>query len=143
MDNYEAVNEIIVTLFNDIMSIEEKAVITEEFSDITNNDMHIIDAIGMEEEKTMSMVAKKLDVTLGTLTIAINNLVKKGYVTRNRSQKDKRVVLISLQPKGKKAFLHHKKFHEDMTRALLGNLQEDQVQILIKALENLRDFFLL
>lgn len=36
-------NETLVKLFNNIMSIEEKAVITEEYKDITNNDMHIIE----------------------------------------------------------------------------------------------------
>lgn len=33
-------------LFRDIMDIEEKAIITPEFKDITNNDMHVIEAIG-------------------------------------------------------------------------------------------------
>ena len=35
MDIYESLNSILVTLFNDIMNIEEKALITDEFSDIT------------------------------------------------------------------------------------------------------------
>ena len=46
MDIYESLNSILVTLFNDIMNIEEKALITDEFSDITVTDMHIIEAIG-------------------------------------------------------------------------------------------------
>ena len=57
--------------------------------DITTNDMHIIEAIGKEGEKNMSTVAKSLSVTVGTLTIAINALVKKGYVNRDRSEKDR------------------------------------------------------
>ena len=42
MDAYESINKILVHLFNDIWELEEKAVITEEFKDLTNNDMHII-----------------------------------------------------------------------------------------------------
>ena len=45
MDAYESINKILVHLFNDIWELEEKAVITEEFKDLTNNDMHIIEAI--------------------------------------------------------------------------------------------------
>lgn len=75
---YETFNEVLVKLYNDIMAIEEKAVITEEFKDISNNDMHIIEAIGMDVPKSMSTIAAKLSVTVGTLTIAINNLVKKA-----------------------------------------------------------------
>ena len=107
MDSYATLNEILVKLFNDIMQIEEKAIITEEFKDISNNDMHIIEAIGKSGAKSMSTVAKSLSVTVGTLTIAINSLVKKGYVNRARSEKDRRVVLISLSRKGKKAYSHH------------------------------------
>ena len=44
-------NELLVNLFNNVMDREAKAVITEEFKDITNNDMHIIEAIGIEEHR--------------------------------------------------------------------------------------------
>ena len=47
MDIYESLNSILVTLFNDIMNIEEKALITDEFKDISVTDMHIIEAIGI------------------------------------------------------------------------------------------------
>ena len=38
---------------------KKNAIITEEFKDITNNDMHIIEAIGLTGKTTMSVVAKK------------------------------------------------------------------------------------
>ena len=57
---YDTFNEVLVKLFNDIMHIEEKAIITDEFKDISNNDMHIIEAIGINEPKNMSSVAKEL-----------------------------------------------------------------------------------
>mgnify|MGYP001027191214 CR=1 FL=1 len=141
MDNYNTINEVLVKLFNEIMDIEEKAIITEEFKDISNNDMHIIEAIGKGEARSMSAVAKSLSVTVGTLTIAINNLVKKGYVGRMRSQEDRRVVLISLSKKGEKAYNHHKKFHEEMVEATLEGLDEKQTEVLVSALQNLSRFF--
>ena len=141
MDNYSTINEVLVKLFNEIMDIEEKAIITEEFKDISNNDMHIIEAIGKNESKNMSTVAKSLSVTVGTLTIAINNLVKKGYVNRVRSEEDRRVVLISLSPKGEKAYDHHEQFHDEMIRATLAGMDEEQTEVLVKALQNLSAFF--
>ena len=38
MGNYETLNELLVTLFRDVMDIEQKVIITPEFKDITNND---------------------------------------------------------------------------------------------------------
>lgn len=90
MEGYDTLHDLLVKLFNEIMNIEEKAIITEEFKDISNNDMHIIEAIGLDEPRSMSSVAKDLSVTVGTLTIAINNLVKK--LTSNVSEVRKIVV---------------------------------------------------
>lgn len=140
-DAYSTLNDVLVKLFNEIMTIEEKAVITEEFKDISNNDMHIIDAIGINENKNMSTIAKELSVTVGTLTIAINNLVKKGYVLRTRSDKDRRVVHISLSEKGVHAYNHHKNFHEEMIAEITKTLSDDELRLVVMALTNLSNFF--
>ena len=141
MDSYNTLNEFMVNLFNDIIDIERKIVITDEFKDISNNDVHIIDAIGELDPKNMSTVAKKLNVTVGTLTIAINNLVKKDYVNRVRSEEDRRVVLISLTSKGSKAYKQHKKFHEDMISAMIEGLTQSETDVLVCALTNLKNYF--
>ena len=142
MDNtFDMLHEVLVKLFQDIMDIERKAIITKEFQDISNNDMHIIEAIGIDESKNMSMVAKMVSVTVGTLTIAINSLVKKGYVNRMRGEQDRRVVYISLTEKGKIAYRHHEEFHRQMIDAIINGLSEDETKILVKALSNLNKFF--
>ena len=61
MNTYETINDILVHLFNEIWELEKNAIITEEFKDITNNDMHIIEAIGLTGKTTMSVVAKNED----------------------------------------------------------------------------------
>ena len=48
-DAYKKINDILVQLVNEIWELEAKAIITDEFKDITNNDMHVIEAIGLEE----------------------------------------------------------------------------------------------
>lgn len=141
MERYDVFHDILVNLFQEIMDIEEKALITAEFKNISVNDMHIIEAIGTGEPKNMSTVAKLMSVTVGTLTIAINNLVKKGYVSRVRSEEDRRVVLIFLTEKGKRAYQHHREFHDEMVKALVEGLDEGQQKILVKSLLNLRTFF--
>ena len=141
VDNYHTLNDVLVNLFRDIMDIEQKAIITEEFQDITNNDMHVIEAVGVDRPKSMSSVARALSVTVGTLTIAMNSLVKKGYVCRQRSSEDRRVVLVSLTERGRKAYEHHKKFHEQMIQAMLDGLSQKETETLVTALTHLREFF--
>ena len=141
MDINSALNEVLVKLFRNINAIEERAIRTGEYQDVTTNDVHVIEAIGMGGAKNMTSVARSLDVTTGTLTIAVNSLVKKGYVNRMRSEEDRRVVLISLSEKGGRAFLHHQKFHEQMIDTVVEELTEEEQQVLEKALTKLNCFF--
>ena len=141
MDNYGTLNEVLVNLFNDIMDIEQKAIITPEFKDITNNDMHVIDAIGVGIPKNMSSIARELSVTVGTLTIAMNSLVKKGYVVRERSSEDRRGVYISLSEKGKKTYEHHASFHRQMIQGVMEELDGKELEVLVKTLKHLNSWF--
>lgn len=140
-DNYNILNSILVNLFNDIMGIEEKALIVGEFSDISVTDMHIIEAVGIGEPRTMSQISKLLDITMGTLTIGINGLVKKGYVERRRGEKDKRVVYATLTDKGHRAYAHHMHFHRNMVEAVMRDLSDDEAEILVRTLKKLDGFF--
>lgn len=140
MDSRKVINEVLVHLFNEILQLEETAIITEEYRDITNNDMHIIEAVGLEGGN-MSSIAAKLHITVGSLTTSMNSLVRKGYVRRSRSEKDRRVVFIHLTEKGERAYHHHEDFHSQMTDAALGSLTEEEVPVLVKTLEGLTAFF--
>ena len=141
MDTYKTLNEVLVNLFRDVMDIEQKAIITEEFQDITNNDMHIIEAIGMNEPKNMSTIAREISVTVGTLTIAMNSLVKKGYVFRERGKEDRRVVYISLTERGRAAYVHHARFHKAMIDSISDELTPEEMELLIKTLTKLNKWF--
>lgn len=127
-------------MFNDILKIEEHVLINEEYKDISITDMHVIEAIGFDSSRNMTSVAKDLGVTIGTLTIAINNLVKKDYVKRTRSQKDRRVVLICLTANGQRAYRHHEKFHEKMIREIKSLLSEEEELVLIKTLNGINGY---
>ena len=135
-----SINELLVNLFNHVMDLEGQAVITSQFSDISNNDMHIIEAIGIEVPRNMSVIAHKLSVTVGTLTTNMNGLEKKGYIRRERSQEDKRLVYVLLTEKGKKAFYHHRDFHKKMIKAIVKDLSEEEMEILYHCLQNLNHF---
>ncbi|MGF0034230.1 MarR family winged helix-turn-helix transcriptional regulator [Bariatricus sp. SGI.154] len=140
-DAYITINNILVNLINEIWELEEKAIITEEFKDLTNNDMHVIEAVGLGDGRNMSSIAKKLNITVGSLTTAMNSLVNKKYVERRRSEEDRRVVYVKLTTKGIKAYKHHEDYHRQMTQAILDKLDETEIPVLVKTLDALSEFF--
>ena len=141
MDTYKTINDVLVHLFHEIWELEGEAIITEEYRDISNNDMHIIEAIGLGEGKNMSAIAKKPNITVGSLTTSMNSLVNKKYVVRIRSEEDRRVVYIRLTEKGERAYHHHEDFHTQMTQAVVDKLTEEEMPVLVKTLNGLSEFF--
>lgn len=135
------VNELLVELFNDALSIEQDVIQKGAFKDISVTEIHTIAAIGMYIPKNMTEVAGDLGITVGTLTIAINNLVKKGYVQRKKTEKDRRIVQLELTRKGKVAYRIHEKFHSDMVKASVEGLSPQEEEILVRSLKKLSEFF--
>jgi DNA-binding MarR family transcriptional regulator len=140
IDSRTVINDVLVYLFSEIWRLEENAIIVDEFVDITVNDMHVLQAVGPEGGK-MSDIAAKLGITVGSLTSSMNSLVKKDYVQRHRTDQDRRVVLINLTEKGKRAYDHHERFHEEMVDAAIKSLNEEEIPILARMLGDLVSFF--
>ena len=133
-------NRLISGAFNDMSRSEQQAIRAGGFTDVSVNETHAVDAIGICLPKTMSAVAEKLDITMGTLTVSINHLVKKGYVNKVKSETDRRVFMLRLTEKGKGLFKVHQKFHFEMVKSLIVNLSDYEADMFIEALSCLNQF---
>lgn len=141
MASAEQLNSFLVDVFGRINKIEERAMATGLGSAISITEIHIIEKIGAMEPVRMSEVAKSIGVTLATLTVACDKLEAKELVRRVRSSTDRRVVNITLTPKGRTAYEHHKAFHERMIASMMETLSPEQAAVLAQSLEKLQDFF--
>lgn len=133
------INDLLVDSFNKITAIEKNALKTGPLNDLTINELHAIEAIGLEG-RTMTEAAKKLNVTVGTLTTMVNHLVKKEYVERVSSEEDRRIVKLVLTKKGKYAYRIHDRFHYVMIKNMLIDVDEKDYEVLIRALGALDRF---
>ena len=134
-------NMLLVQLFNDILQIEKNAMNNTEFKDLSITEIHTIEAIGKEGNRTMGEIANDLRITVGTLTTAINRLIKKGYVERKRIEEDRRVVVVYLTESGKKVFDEHTLFHKEMIDEVAKNFEDYELKVLTKALSKVSEFF--
>ena len=75
------------------------------------------------------------------MEVRLEHLTKKFPSRDKKKGKDKRVVLVVLTEKGRKAFFHHRDFHRKMIKAIIKDLDEDDMKILIQCLQALDDFF--
>lgn len=141
---YEEVNDFLVGLFNEILKIEENTLRAGEYREISVRDMHIIEAICTAtcgQDNRTTAIAKELGITTGTLTVAVNSLVKKGYVERRRDERDRRVVRLFPTEKALQANRVHTKFHHDMVEGVMQALTPREVEVFIHSLNAIRDYF--
>ncbi len=141
MDKRKLINKILVELFNHILLLEERNLKTHGLKNLTITEVHVIEAINKVEYPSMGDVAAKLMVTIGTLSTTVNRLVQKGYVKNERSEKDRRVVLLSLTKKGEEAFNIHETFHEKMIDKVLERSHLKDDELLANSLYKLLEFF--
>lgn len=135
------INTILVTLFQQIMGIEERRL--KSFgSDLTVKEAHVIEAVVRQgKDNTMKKVAARLNVTIGSLTVAVSTLEKKGYLKREKGTEDRRKTYIVPTEKALKVDRLHEAFHSEMTQAAMAHLDDGQLAILVKALENIHAYF--
>lgn len=136
-DKFVEINDMLVEVYDDVTRIEEFSIKQGVFNDISITEIHTIEAVGLYGSKTMSEIAAELEITMGTLTTAVDKLIRKGYLERNRSKIDRRIVNVSLTKRGKLAYRIHEKFHIDMVKAVMVDFTEEEEEILLISLRKL------
>ena len=139
-DKEQKMSEALVRIFENVILTEEMSLRQGYFSDLSIAEMHALTAIGPYEAKTMTQTAATLGITTGTLTVAIDRLVKKGYVERKRDDKDKRVVRISLTRNGKLACRMHGKFHRVLAKRILEAYDDNEQDMLLELVRDVDGF---
>ena len=143
MDQNETmIDKVLVHLFNDLLRIEERT-LQKHVGPLSMREVHIIEAVcaAQAEDNTMTVLAATLRVTVGSLTVAIKTLERKGYVVRQRSAADKRRVHVLPLPPALEVEKHHRDFHRRMVEAVTNAVPPEQLDVLITSLHAIYDYF--
>jgi MarR family transcriptional regulator, organic hydroperoxide resistance regulator len=69
---------------------------------ITGPQLWVLKTVFKDGELPLGELSQKMYLHPSTITGVVNRLEKKGYVSRDRDQEDRRVVMVQLTPKGKR-----------------------------------------
>lgn len=103
-----------------------------DLKEYTLRQLYYIELIDKNEGISVSQISKALDVKKSTVSIAINQLINLGIVTKIQSDTDKRFYFLQLTPKGKDIMKLHKQIHEDTIKKILKILNPEEVESFIK-----------
>jgi DNA-binding MarR family transcriptional regulator len=106
--------------------IEERVIDKKQIPDLTIGELHVIEMVNKNNNKPITLIAKKLHITVGAFITCINRLVQKEYLLRTRDEMDHRIILLSVTNKSKKVLKAHDKFHSDILGLVLDSLTLSQ-----------------
>ena len=138
----EQLNEGIVDTYRSILRVEENILKRSDQTDLSISEIHMLEAVGKgkDRRRTISELAEVLNITLPSVTVAINKLMKKGYVEKVRGEEDGRIVYVSLTRQGRRIDSAHRYFHESMVRSIIRDMTESEMQALYKGVMKLDTF---
>ena len=138
----EQLNEVIVDTYRSILRVEENILKRSDQTDLSISEIHMLEAVGKgkDRRRTISELAEVLNITLPSVTVAINKLMKKGYVEKVRGVEDGRIVYVSLTRQGRRIDSAHRYFHESMVRSIIRDMTESEMQALYKGVMKLDTF---
>ena len=119
---FKKLEEAFTYVANMTMVIEEKTMDYKQIPDLTVSELHVVEMVNKNNNKPMTIIANKLNVTVGSLITCVNRLIQKDYLVRTRDEMDHRVILLSVTPKAKKVIKVHDKFHNDILMLALENV---------------------
>lgn len=141
---HEALNHFFVHVFNQILACEEQALGRVGARDLSVKELHVLEAVddlAAEDRNTMTQIADALSIRVSSLTTAVNTLVRKGYLERGGEPGDRRVIRVRLTPKGEEANRLHTQFHAKMVEEAASELEEGELDTLLRSLRQLERFF--
>ncbi len=135
-------SELLERTYYSVIQIEEHMVKGAKSLNLSIGEIHLIEAVakGQEEGKTISELSEMQSISLPSVTLAINKLVKKGYVIKSKSPQDGRVVNVTLTKRGQKVNNVHQHFHKLMIASVTDALSQEELDAMVKGIVKLNEF---
>ncbi len=127
-----------------MLTLEEQCLKHICASDLSVRELHVIEAVASLAQtggNTMAETAKYLRVSPASLTAAVNVLVKKGYLKREYSPVDRRVIYVYLTERGDEANRKYLSFVRDLMVYIGEDLEEEVADKMIDALMKAVEYF--
>jgi DNA-binding MarR family transcriptional regulator len=114
---------------------------TRRHGGLSNAQYGLLFGLCDQPELSSSELACAADLSPGTATEMLEGLAAAGLVRRKRSERDRRVVLISLTARGRALVEQRRASLQPRWRAALAEFSDEELRTTAAVLERLRDMF--
>ncbi len=133
-ERVKRIDNILAPLFDAAIKEEEIWISRLAKQRLSKSEIRTLVAINESGFIPMTQIAKRLRITISTLTTAINKLEKRNLVEKVRDEDDKRIIKVKLTSKGKIVAEKHDDVRARMVGKITGDFEEEELEVLEKAL---------
>jgi len=87
----------------------------------------------------ISEIGRSLYISKPYMTVLIDSLLEKGLIAREHDTGDRRVILVSITPEGKKHLRRAFEVYKEDVKTLISDLGKNEINRLCSSAENLRE----
>lgn len=120
-----------------IEKVLEETITQVDFTDLTSQQLRYLQVIVRMKNPTLSELAREIDLTKPTVTVLVDKLVEKGYVTRVKSDEDRRSMHLHINKKGAKINALREIAYQRMAEKISIGLSETEAAILNELLKKI------
>jgi DNA-binding MarR family transcriptional regulator len=133
----ERIVNIISKLSQNLGEMEELAREQLNIKELTTAQMHYLEIINEMNNPNITELATEMRLTKPTVTVALDKLIQKGYVTKIQSDEDRRSSHLHLTKKGMQINQMHERAHTQFAELMQETLEPEELEQLTVLLEKL------
>ena len=137
----EELNEILLHTYHAVNAVEGATLRNAMGGSLSISEMHVIECIGREREKSVTDIAQELRITAASATMSIKKLENKGFVFKEKSAEDGRRVMVSLTEAGRRAENGHRYFHRQMAHSVEKAIAREDRETVLNGFRTIDMFF--
>lgn len=127
-----------------VQRLEARTIEQVESLNLSISELHLLESVARFQKAggvAIRELASALQIKSPSVTVAVQKLVGKGYVTKSTCEKDGRVVRVLLTRAGQGVNTWYKTHQQSLMDHLSADLDDNERQILLSALRKMNGYF--
>src|SRR6202163_2679038 len=134
---FQGTDHVWLVMMKAMRALKKYAAADIEETGLGLTDFGVLEVLLSKGPLPVNTIGPIVDLTPGSISIAVDRLFAKGLVTRDESLEDRRVRVVALTPRGKDLIVSAFRKHSGQMKRVLSELSAEELRSLEVALKKL------
>src|SRR6201992_688427 len=134
---FQGTDHVWLVMMKAMRALTRYAAVGIEETGLGDSDFRVLEVLLHKGPLPVNTIGPMVDLTPGSISIAVDRLFAKGLVTRVESTEDRRVRIVALTPRGKDLIVSAFRKHSRQMKRVFSGLSPEELRALEVALKKL------